>query len=297
MNCSLRAPAILACMAWLSFGVETARAVDIPGVLYAALDSPVINAYVATRAGGPPLVAYDSDPFGLSSGTTFTIQPYLDTGASGILLSDDTFTALSQPLNKPAEAGLAKSRYPANTGPLVVYQDVGVGGSDNFNVSQPVYLSLAKNSATVDLDNPQTYTSIYNQSVGPVRLQIGQPPADPLDVFSEFDVIGMPAMQGKVAVFDPKPVDAYVISGDIDDLASMQTYLYSPRTPYNAATADSEPGIPPTNRHIRLSYGSFDRFTQVTPTAHQAPLSAITRSSGRTRWPRWTASPAIIRPA
>ncbi len=266
MNRSLCAAAILAGLVWFSFVAEAARAVDIPGGYYAAFDQPVINAYVATRAGGSPLLADD----GLG-GQTFTIQPYLDTGASGILLSDETYTALSQPLNNPPEAGIAKSRYPANTGPLVVYQDVGVGGSDNFNVSQPIYMGLAKNTATVDLDNPQTYTTVYNQPVGPVRVQIGQPPADPLDVLNEFDVIGTPGMQGKVVVMDPKPLDAYVTTGDTDSLASMNNYIYNPRTPFNPATADSEPGIPPTNRHIRLSYSNLNRFTQVTPTGAPGP--------------------------
>ncbi len=255
---------------WLAFALQSAGAIDIPDVYYAALDQPVINAYVATRAGGPPLLGYDD----FSGGTTFTIQPYLDTGASGILLSDDTYTQLSQPLNHPSEAGLAKSRYPTGTGALIVYQDVGVGGSENFNVSQPVYLGLAKNSSTVDLDNLQTYPTVYNQTFGPMRLQIGQPVSDPLQALFEFDVIGMPCMQGKVVVMDPKPVDAYIISGDLLDLESMQTYIYNPRTPFNPATADSEPGIPPTNRHIRLSYGSFDRFTLVTPTGAPGPTLA-----------------------
>ena len=192
------------------------------------------------------------------------------------MLSDDTFTSLSQPINNPPEAGLVKTRYPANTGPLVVYQDVGVGGSDNFNVSQPVYLGLAKNSASADIDNWSTYPTVYNQTFGPVRLQIGQPPSDPLGVLEEFDVIGMPCMQGKVVVMDPKPVDAYATTGDTDALlsATMQTYLYNPHTPFNAATADSEPGIPPTNRHIRLSNASFDQFTQVTPTGAPGPTLA-----------------------
>src|SRR5580704_9761062 len=88
MNRSLRAPAILACMVWSCFDAEIARAVDIPGVLYAALDQPVINAYVATRAGGQPLTVVTTDDLTGGTTTTFTIQPYLDTGASGILLSD-----------------------------------------------------------------------------------------------------------------------------------------------------------------------------------------------------------------
>jgi autotransporter-associated beta strand protein len=255
-------------MGWLSFAAENARAVDIPGVLYAALDQPVINAYVATRPDGQPLLTMGIDPLTGSSGTTFTSQPYLDTGASGILLSDDTFTNLSQPLNNPPEAGLVKTRYPANNGPLVVYQDVGVGGSDNYNVSQPVYFGMAKNTPTVDIDNFQTYPSVYNQTFGPVQVEIAPPPADPT---TEFDVIGMPAMQGKQVVIDPKPLDTYVASGGTDGSPGLQNYIYNPRTPFNAATADSEPGIPPTNRHIRLSYSNFNRFSLITPTGAPGP--------------------------
>jgi autotransporter-associated beta strand protein len=242
-------------------------------VYFAAWDQPKINAYVATRAGGPPLLGDDGLGLGI---TSFNVAAYFDTGASGILISDATFNTLSQPLNSPPEAGLAKSRYPANTGPLVVYQDVGVGGSDNFNVSQPVYLGLAKNNAVADIDNPQTYPTVYNQKTGPVRVQIGQAPADPWDfeaLLNEFDIIGTPAMQGKVVVMDPKPADYFVTTGDTDALFTplVSTYLYNPRTPYNAAAADSEPGIPPTNRHLRLSYASFNQFTQVTPVGAPGP--------------------------
>ncbi len=271
MNRSLRAPAILACVVWLTFLGQFAKAVDIPGVYFAALDQPQINAYVATRAGGPPLLG--DDGFG---DTSFNITAYFDTGASGILLSDQTFSTLSQPFNSPPEAGMAKSRYPTNTGPFVMYQDVGVGGSDNFNVSQPIYLGLAKNSAGADVDNVQTYSTVYNQRFGPIRTQIGQAPSDPWDfeaLLNEFDIIGTPAMQGKVVVMDPKPLDAFITTGDTNALFSplVQTYVYNPHTPYSAATADSEPGIPPTNRHLRLSSASFNQFTQITPIGAPGP--------------------------
>jgi autotransporter-associated beta strand protein len=268
MNRSFRAPAILGCVVWLSLGTEPLRAIDIQNVLFGALDQPQINAYVATRVNGPPLLA--DDGFG---GTTFNVPAFLDTGASGILFSDSTFSQLNKPLNSPAEAGMAKSHYPDSSGPEVVYKDVGVGGSDNFGVSQPIYVALANNGASTDIDNFQTYSTVYTQKLGPILAQIGAAPPtdDPFDALNEFDVIGMPGMQGKVAVFDPKPVDPFAATGDILQLDSMRTYLYNLRTPFSSANADTEPGIPATNRHIRLSYANFDRFSQVTPSGAPGP--------------------------
>jgi autotransporter-associated beta strand protein len=267
MNFSRRALAIFAWMTWLLSGANAGWAINISGVLYGALDQPQINVYVATRAGGPPLLGDD----GLG-GTSFNVTAFYDTGASGILISDATYNTLSQPLNSPKEQGLTKSRYPDGTGPYVVYQDVGVGGSESFNVSQPIYLGLAKNSSSADVDNMQTYTTVYNQSFGPVRAQIAMPPSDPLA--DQYDIVGTPCMAGKVVVMDPKPLDAFAATGDIWSLASMQTYVYNPRTPFNAALADSEPGIPATNRHLRLSSASMDRFTQLTPNSAPGPTLA-----------------------
>jgi hypothetical protein len=57
-----------------------------------------------------------------------------------------------------------------------------------------------------------------------------------------------------VVVFDPKPVNTL--------LDTMRTYIYDKGTPYNYDLRDSDPGIPRTTRTIKLSYGSFDKFTQ-----------------------------------
>ncbi len=74
-------------------------------------------------------------------------------------------------------------------------------------------------------------------------------------------------MAGKVVVMDPKPLDTL----DPLTMDTMRTYVYNPGTPYQAATADSEPGIPVTNRHLRLSYAPFDQFTTVTPAGAPGP--------------------------
>lgn len=224
-----------------------ARAVDIGAVMPAAMDQPRINILFKTTANGTPI----KDVFGLDS---FMDDPYLDTGASGIMISQTTawFFGLDKKLD----------HYPDGHGgnPLIVYQDVGVGGTQDFNVSTPLYVGLAKYEPSVDGSSTLPFT----QTVGPVRLQMT--PEDDLQV-GPIDVVGMPTMMGKVVVMDPKPAD------NLFD--TMQTYIYNPGTPFNPAKANSEPGIPTTNHHIKLSYASFDQFTNVTPAGAPGPTLAV----------------------
>ncbi|MCC6124949.1 MAG: autotransporter-associated beta strand repeat-containing protein [Pirellulales bacterium] len=235
---------------WAGFFLRAspARAVDVTGILPAAMDQPMINFYISTTANGAPLSNPDGDPnWGLPF---FNVTAYFDTGASGILLSYETAAYLSVPKSYSG-------------GQLVIYEDVGVGGSEQFNVSQPLYIALA-GIPSDDLDNPLTYQSVYTQKFGPVRLQIAKTAADLFPV----DVVGIPAMAGKVIVMDPKPLD------DIWSFDGIHTYVYNPGTPYRPATPDTDPGIPVTNHHIRLSYASFDSFTQVIPSTAAGPTLA-----------------------
>src|SRR5687768_1417403 len=229
---------------------NTALATDIAGVQPAALDQPRINGYVARNPGGPPLVA------DLGGGIqTFNITAFFDTGASGILLSPDTAELL----------GVATTIF--NNQP-VVFSDVGVGGTSEFFVSEPLHIGLAKYHPDADVDELETYQTVYNQNFGPVRTQIGPNVATPDPVLQGLDVFGTPLMANKVFVIDPKPVNTFV--------DTMRTYVYNPGTPFNPTTADSDPGIPTlnnaeTSRHVRLSKGSFDRFTQTTPAGAPTP--------------------------
>jgi len=237
------------CLALLFYfcAVSSLFAIDISGVQPAALDQPRINALLRRTAGGAPLTA----DFG--TGPVFNIQAFLDTGASGVLLSTDTADFL----------GVARSRFPSPGGPLVVFEDVGVGGTSPFNVSEPLHVSLARFHPDTDVDNMATLNSVYNQSQGPLRGQIGPLVDDPNPLLAGLDVFGMPVMAGKVVVFDPKPVDTF--------LDTMRTYVYNPGTPFSAAAADTNPGIPSVNRHVDLSYAAFDRFTQTTPAGAAPP--------------------------
>jgi hypothetical protein len=147
----------------------------------------------------------------------------------------------------------------------VLFADVGVGGSDLFHVSPPLYVSVAPFGNSADIDNPDDYQDVYDQTFGPIRTQIALNDAD--ELLGPLDVFGMPVMQGKIVVMDGRPLNAE----DPLDLGTMKTYVYSPGTPFNPDDDEENPGIPQTNQHVDLSYGSFDRFTEVTPAGAPGP--------------------------
>ena len=171
----------------------------------------------------------------------------------------------------PSFEALESRRLRAHSAPAaipeeeVLFADVGVGGSEFFHVSTPLYVSLAPFGNSADVDNFDTFQDVYNQTFGPLRTQIALAPAD--DLLGPLDVFGMPVMAGKTVVMDARPLNAE----DIFDLGPMKTYVYSPGTPFNPDDDEENPGIAPTNLHVDLSYGSFDRFTEVSPPGAPGP--------------------------
>ena len=163
-------------------------ALDIPDVQPAALDQPRVNALLRRAPADDPLGGID-----IFGETIFNIQAFYDTGASGLVLSDLTADFL----------GVQRAQF---AGSAVVFEDVGVAGSATFNVSEPLYIALAPFTPSVDINNPATATVVYDQAFGPLRAQIGGS-ANPL--LLGLDIFGMPAMQGKVVVMDPKPLDTF----------------------------------------------------------------------------------------
>jgi hypothetical protein len=234
-----------------------ALATDIHGVEPAALDQPRVNAILRPTASDDP---YWADFFGQKA---FNIQAFYDTGASGVLLSANTSASLGT-LGNPGIPQLSYQSKP------VVYEDVGVAGSDRFNVSTSLSVAIAPFHPNVDdqvanaedqFNNSGTFTGIdlsyYKHTFNNVRTQVGpivNDPANENPLLEDLDVFGMPTMKGKVIVMDPKPTDTL--------LDTMRTYTYNPGTAFNASTADSDPGIPNTTRRIKLSYGSFNAFSQ-----------------------------------
>ena len=215
---------------------------DIAGVQPAAFSQPQIHALFRNTATGAPL----TDP----SGEVFDVTAYLDTGTSEVLLSQETADAL----------GIARASF---NGQPIVFSDVGVAGTEDFGVSAPLYTSLAPFTPSADVNNAATYNSVYNQTFGPLRTEIALSPAD--DLIGPIDIVGMPGMQGKVIVIDPKPPSDPV---NFDD---VYAYVYNPGTAFHSTTQGSDPGIPPINRHIKLSYASFNRFTRISPSGAPGP--------------------------
>lgn len=220
-------------------------ALDVANTQPVALDQPRVNMLLRRTQTGDPLGGMD-----IFGDTIFNIEAFYDTGASGLVLSDLTADFL----------GVQRSQF---NGSLVVFEDVGVTGSDTFNVSEPLYMAIAPYTPSVDINNPANVSAVYDQHLGPVRMQIGGS-TNPL--LLGLDILGVPAMQGKVVVMDPKPLNGFP---DILDL--MRTYVYDPGTPFDPGQLDTNPGIPATNRHVRLQYAGFERFTQITPAGAEGP--------------------------
>jgi hypothetical protein len=223
----------------------------IQGVQPAAFDQPQIHAAFSRPGDVTPITATGDDGYG-NTYSTFDVQAFLDTGTSGFVLSQETAQGL----------GLASEQV---NGQNVTYSDFGVVGAEDFDVSEPLNVSLAPFQPNVDVDNANDWTSVYNQTVGPIRTEINRQPAD--DLIGPLDIIGMPAMQNKVVVMDPTPIDT--------EVANMNTYVYNPGTPYNPNTTDTDPGIPLVNNYVKLSYGDFSRFTQTSPDGAAPPTLAM----------------------
>lgn len=147
----------------------------IDGVYEAAIDLPRILFLLKRDANGAPL-EYEGN-FELN-------YAFLDTGASGVLLSKETADALGISLENGAQ-----------------YVDAGVGGDEYFDVSEPLYIG------TLDYNSPSpndVNTYLMNDQW---HLQIRQDYADPF--IGAIDVLGMPSMAGKIAVLDLSKVSNF----------------------------------------------------------------------------------------
>ena len=211
-----------------------AVAVEIEGVQPAALDQPRVNLHLRRERNGKPLVAQKLGE------QTINVQAFLDTGASGIMLSTTTADALGV---KRVTAG----------GENVVFHDVGVGGTDEFHVAEPLVIFIAPFGRTGEPDGADEYPIV----VGPARPQVGPLAGGLIQMITGgLDVVGMPVMKGKIVVIDPKPVDTF---GD-----TLRSGVYE--------RGGRE--IPKTDRHIALRYESFAPYTRVEPANATPPTMA-----------------------
>ena len=138
---------------------------NFQGIHEAALDLPRIYFILKHNSAGPPI---------LFQGRFELNYAYLDTGASGILMSLETVSLMGLDIEPGAR-----------------FVDVGVGGDEYFGVSKPLYIGTAGYPAA-----PPAYAI-----TGPWRFQVCTTQADPL--IGPIDIIGIPAMAGKTVVFNP----------------------------------------------------------------------------------------------
>src|SRR3954471_13941067 len=129
---------------------------DIQGVQAASLDQPQVYAIFRNSPTGNPLGGTGPDD-------GYAVKAFLDTGASGVLLSQEA--AASDALN------LARATF---NGQPVQFTDIGVAGGEDFDVSTAIYGALAPVTTLGVEDLP---VEAFDQSFGPVRTQINQTPA------------------------------------------------------------------------------------------------------------------------
>jgi hypothetical protein len=145
------------------------------------------------------------------------------------------------------------------------FQDAGVGGGSEFAISEPIFLSIAPMTPTVDINNKDTVAGTYNLTAGPFRSEIG-PLSSGLDLLmslaaGDLDIVGMPVISGKIVVMDARDVNSMT--------DKIRTYVYDAKS-----LATSHAPIPKTSEHVKLSYASFARFTKTTPATAQPPAIA-----------------------
>ena len=139
-----------------------------------------------------------------------------------------------------------------------------MGGGSDFAVSEPIFLSIAPMTPTVNTDQKEAIAGTYNLTAGPFRAEIG-PLGGGMDFLTalatgDMDIVGMPVIWGKIVVLDNRDVNAMT--------DKIRTYIYDAGKA--GRRADHAP-IPKTSQHVKLSFTSFARFTKITPATAAPP--------------------------
>ncbi|MHB0946562.1 MAG: hypothetical protein ACYC3B_05290 [Sedimentisphaerales bacterium] len=186
---------------------------EIDGTYEAAIDLPRIYFLLKNSPNEPPIEV---------DGAFEINYAFLDTGASGILLSRETVDIMQIDVDPNAQ-----------------FVDTGVGGDEYFDVSEPLYIG------TADYDSDDPYNTDIYKIYKQWRFQVKQEYAD--DLLGEaIDVIGVPVMAGKVAVL--KPIADFNVSGE-GDIEAM--YFRANIVEANDAN------IPPTDFQVALRFEKY----------------------------------------
>ncbi|HVT88517.1 MAG TPA: pepsin/retropepsin-like aspartic protease family protein [Tepidisphaeraceae bacterium] len=219
---------LIACAAIVLLAAILRAADSIEGVQPASIDQPRIYLNLRRAVSGPVLHTADKES---ASG----VEAFLDTGASGIMLSADTVKKLGVKVEK------------TSAGQEIKFEDTGVAGSDRFGVTEPLFAATAR-YPNANPENPDD----YGKPAGPFRAQI-RAAGGLLELISPgMDVAGMPVIIGQVVAMDPTPLAKF---------DKMRTALLPP--------GDSR--IPKVSRHVPPSLVDFSRFTRIQPAGAPGP--------------------------
>ena len=228
-------------MLWMWMAAP-ALAVDVQGVLPASMDQPRIYLAVCRdgkveplaakgEAGGDTLAALlgEKPDKNHPPAPNFTIEAFLDTGASGTMLAKSTADALGV---RAAKVG----------GKAVTFSDVGVAGKEAFGVTEPLRVRQAEYSGRTEGNDLGAYSP-----PGPAApLKIRNAGGLLEEMTGALDIAGTPLMAGRVMVVDCRPVAQY---------DKLRTRLLSP----------GDRDIPKPTARVPLTMVDFDRFTQTEP--------------------------------
>ena len=159
---------LLVLLVSIEAAVDTKEDLVLEGVYEAAIDLPRIHFILKRELTGPSLSKTEDSELEYA---------FLDTGASGIVISRETAERMGVSLDAKAK-----------------FVDVGVGGEEYFSVSQPLYIGL-KGIETQNQGKENTY-----QFFGPWRFQVKQVEAGILE--EPLDIVGMPVMIGQIVVLN-----------------------------------------------------------------------------------------------
>jgi hypothetical protein len=188
---------------------------EIDGTYEASIDIPRIYFLLKDSPEGPPRLV--DGVFELNYG-------YLDTGASGILMSRETADTMQIAVDANA-----------------VFVDTGIGGDEFFYVSEPLYIGTLSFDSDIP-ENPDIY-HLYPQW----RFQVSQEYVDPL-LGEPLDVLGIPVMAGRTVVL--KPITDFNI---FDESGDSSGSMY-----FTADIMDSnDANIPATDFQVALRFEKY----------------------------------------
>lgn len=227
---------------------------EIADVQPVGLDQPRVSLSLRRSTTGEPLSAEQAGE------TVNAVDAFLDTGASGIVLSAKSAEALKIRAEKD-----------------VTYEDVGVGGSSHFSVSEPLYASMEEDAAG---------------KLVPMRAQLSRGETLLEAMVGGLDVAGMPLMSGRVVVITTEKVDKLEGRLGVKLLGQPGAGGVRAGTPKPARSGSGQQGsgqrpprqesrpsptaaapldVPDVAWHVRLTPTSYRRFTRLTPAGAPSP--------------------------